>query len=241
MKKVQPYTALCFLLLVVFEHGLFAEELWERLIPRGLVNDYAGVLKRDQVSQLESSLRTLQEKTGAQIAVVILKSLEGGQIDDFSIRLAERWEIGQAEKDSGILFLIALAEKRMRIEVGYGWEGAIPDSVAKSIITNTVRPHFAADDFYSGVSAGIYALAQRIAEEKGIPFSSLSLTAPSSPPTVSSNPFSSRLVKLVIPFIMAFFLALIGSWRRMQYYKNRRTFYWGGYRIWNGRWRLWWQ
>jgi len=107
--------------------------LLERLQPCGFVNDYANVLSASEERQLVSMISEVRQKTGAEIAVVTIQSLEGNEIDDFSNRLFEKWGIGQKGKDNGLLFLAAMKDRKMRIEVGYGLEGAIPDAQAGRI------------------------------------------------------------------------------------------------------------
>ena len=99
-----------------------SDALLNSLQPRGLVNDYANVISPADENQLSSILTELRQKTGAEVAVVTLPSLDGGQIDDFAVRLYERWGIGQKGKDNGVLLLAAIQDRKARIEVGYGLE-----------------------------------------------------------------------------------------------------------------------
>lgn len=136
--------------------------------PDRLVNDYAGVLSRAQASSLEGLLLDLERQTGAQIAVVILPSLEGGQIDDFANHLYERWGIGGKGKDNGALLLVALKDRKVRIEIGYGLEGILPDAKAGRIRDQAILPAFRQNRYAEGVMGGAYALAQVIAEDAGV-------------------------------------------------------------------------
>src|SRR6478735_10415841 len=104
------------------QRALPTDRLLRSLQPTGDVNDFAGILSADQKAALEARCPELREKTGAQLAVVTLKSLEGGQIDDFAVKLFKKWGIGDKDKKNGILLLVAIQDRKARIEVGYGLE-----------------------------------------------------------------------------------------------------------------------
>jgi len=147
-----------------------SDRLLESLTPQQgrAVYDYANVISSGDEQQLESMTAEVRQKTGASIVVVTLQSLEGGEIDDFTNRLFEKWGVGQAGKDNGLMFLAAMQERVMRIEVGYGLEGAIPDSVAGRIRRDIITPYFQAGQTGQGILAGVAALSQEIAEEYGV-------------------------------------------------------------------------
>jgi uncharacterized protein len=144
-----------------------ADELLKSLRPTADVNDYAGLLSQAEKDALEARCRQLREKTGAQLAVVTLKSLEGGQIDDFANKLFARWGIGQKEKKNGLLLLVAMDERKSRIEVGYGLEPIIPDVLAGRILDHQLRPRFREQKYAEGLSAAVNALCELV--EKGEP------------------------------------------------------------------------
>lgn len=123
--------------------------------PKGRVSDYAGILAPHEAASLEEKLRRFELETTNQIAVAIFKSLEGESLEDFSIRLAEQWAIGTRLRDNGVILLIFLEERRIRIEVGYGLEGALTDATASSIIRNVIAPRFRRGDYFGGIDAGI--------------------------------------------------------------------------------------
>jgi len=145
-----------------------SDELLNRLQPRGAVSDFASVMSASEEQELTSLITELQQKTGAQIAVVTLSSLEGGEIDDFTVRLFERWGVGQKGKDNGVMFLAAMRDRKMRIEVGYGLEGAIPDATAGGIRRDIITPYFKAGKPGRGIVLGVAALSQEIAKEYGV-------------------------------------------------------------------------
>jgi len=126
--------------------------------PIGFVNDFANFLRSETEGALEAKLEAFQMETGHEITVVTTDSLQGTTIEDLAVRWFERWGIGKEQADNGILMLIVPSERVMRIEVGYGLEGAVPDSVAQQVGDNIVTPKFRADDPDAGVTAGVDAL-----------------------------------------------------------------------------------
>lgn len=141
------------------------------------VYDYANVISAGEEQQLESMTAEVRQKTGAAIVVVTLKSLEGGEIDDFSNRLFEKWGIGQKGKDNGLLFVAAMQDRMMRIEVGYGLEGAIPDAVAGRIRRDIITPYFRSGQAGQGIVEGVKALSQEVAQEYGVQLSGVAAQA----------------------------------------------------------------
>lgn len=151
-----------------------SDALLKSLQPFGHVNDFAGVMNPADRSATERLLTELEQKTGAQVAVVTLKTLDGGQVADFSTRLFERWGIGQKGKDNGILLLGATEEgrgNRLRIEVGYGLEGVIPDAAAGRILDTFVLPAWNQGQYGAALANGAAAIAQRIAADRGVALS----------------------------------------------------------------------
>ena len=126
--------------------------------PNRLVNDYAKVLSASDVQRLEQKLVQYDEQTSTQIAVVIIQSLEGDDMFDYSQRLAETWGIGGAENDNGVLLIVSIDDRKLRIHTGYGTEGAIPDATAKQIIEDEIKPGFKAGDYYAGIDRGTDAM-----------------------------------------------------------------------------------
>jgi uncharacterized protein len=130
------------------------------------VTDLTGTLDAGQLASLEADLRAFEQKKGSQIAVLMLPSTQAESIEQYSIRVAERWKIGRARADDGVILLIAKNDHRLRIEVGYGLEGAIPDLVAKRVIREVIAPHLLADDFFGGIREGTQALMKLIEGEE---------------------------------------------------------------------------
>jgi len=118
--------------------------------PEGRVTDRTGTLNRDQIHALEKKLTAFEKETTNQIAVLLIPSLEGDSLEDYSIRLAEKWKIGQQGRNNGVILLIVKNDRKLRIEVGYGLEGALPDALAGTIIRNEISPRFREGQFYQG-------------------------------------------------------------------------------------------
>lgn len=132
---------------------------------QGRVNDLADVIPAPAEQAMSQRLQAFEQKTGFQYAVLTVPSLEGDPIEDFGIRVVEAWKLGREGKDDGLLVLVAVADKRMRIEVGYGLEGAIPDALAGRIVRDVMAPQFRQGDYAGGIDAALGALFQAGAGE----------------------------------------------------------------------------
>src|SRR5512136_50125 len=129
------------------------------------ITDLAGLLSPEEISALESKLRDLETSDSTQIAVLIIPSLEGEVLEDFSERVATAWRLGQKGRDNGALLLIALKERAVRIEVGYGLEPKLTDARSSRIIQDEVVPYFRQGSFYQGIDAGVTAIIQTVRGE----------------------------------------------------------------------------
>ena len=132
---------------------------------RGRVNDYAGVMQPNQVQSLEAQLAQLERDTGHQVAVLAIPTLDGEDIEGFSIRVAESWKIGKKGFDDGVILVVAIKDRRLRLEVGYGLEGLLPDAIAKRITADYIVPRFRQQDYAGGIGAGIGAVDKVIRKE----------------------------------------------------------------------------
>jgi len=124
----------------------------------GRVVDAANVLRPEDRAAIEEKLKAHEERTTDQVVVATVPSLGGLTVEDYANRLFRHWRIGRTDKNNGALLLVAPSERRVRIEVGYGLEGALTDALTKVIITTAVAPRFRSGDFAGGVSAGVDAV-----------------------------------------------------------------------------------
>jgi len=119
------------------------------------VTDLTGTLSGGAVTRIESKLAQLEAQKGSQIAVLIVPTTQPEDIEQFGIRVEDAWKLGRKGVDDGAYLIVAKNDRRVRIEVGYGLEGALPDAIANRIITETITPHFKLGDYDGGVEAGV--------------------------------------------------------------------------------------
>ncbi|MBR1276277.1 YgcG family protein [Bradyrhizobium sp. AUGA SZCCT0283] len=165
----------------------------------GRVVDQTGTLAAGDIASLTQTLKDLETRKGSQIAVLIVPTTDGEAIEQFSLRVAEAWKIGRKKIDDGALLVIAKNDRRLRVEVGYGLEGALTDVTTKRIIDEDITPKFRAGDFAGGVSAGVSRMIRVVEGEK--------LPEPEpphwqSPGLLNIDPFN--------PFVLAF-VFIVGS------------------------------
>ncbi len=129
------------------------------------VTDLTGTLALEQQAQLEAALAAIEQEKGTQVVILLLSSTLPETIEQYGIRLAEAWQIGRKGTDDGVIVIVAKADRAVRIEVGYGLEGAIPDAVAKRIIAEIVTPRFKEGDFFGGLQGATAALGKIIGGE----------------------------------------------------------------------------
>jgi len=134
----------------------------------GYVNDFAGILDDASSSDLEALIAGIERNTGAEIAVVTIDTLEGITIEEYAVVLFELWGIGKAEEDNGLLILVALMERQVRIEVGYGLEGVITDLEAGRIIDEIIVPNFKEEDYSRGVYDAVVTISNQIYGEEDL-------------------------------------------------------------------------
>jgi uncharacterized protein len=134
---------------------------------RGYVNDFAQVISPYYEEKMGALASEVKQKTGAEMAVVTVEDMGGWGIDEYAARLYEDWGIGEKDKDNGVLLLLAVAERKTRIEVGYGLEGILPDGLAGEILDEYVLPDFRQGDYGLGLYKGLVAVAQIVANDKG--------------------------------------------------------------------------
>lgn len=141
-----------FFLFCVPAHALDVPKL------QGYVNDYAGMISPQTKATLEEELRSFEQSDSTQIVILTIPSLEGEVLEEFSIKVAEQWKIGQKAKDNGIIFLVTKQDRKMRIEVGRGLEGKFTDLMSGKIINTVIKPKFKVGDYDNGFLSGAHAM-----------------------------------------------------------------------------------
>jgi len=155
--------SLCFLSFANFLHADVSYPEYT-----SFVNDYAGVLGFEWEDRIESICAQVEEKTSAEIAVAVIDSLQEITIEEYAVKLFEKWKIGKAKEDNGVLLLVAISDGELRIEVGYGLEGTITDLEAGDIINDVIVPYFKQGDYEKGIYEGVAAIANEIYKEYGV-------------------------------------------------------------------------
>lgn len=186
------------------------------------VTDLTQTISSNDLDYLEDKLARFEETKGSQIAVLILSSTKPEEIEQFSIRVAEKWKIGRGGVDDGVLMVVAMDDRKLRIDVGYGLEGAIPDIYAKRIIENIITPEFRHGQFATGINKGLDAVMDLINGED-LPM----VTKKNYKPKSSAKNFSIGLIVFVLillsaikamikkssmKFIVALVLAILLAW-----------------------------
>lgn len=170
----------------------------------GLVNDFAAILSAEQKTALETGLASFEKETGNEIAVAIIKNLGGDAIENYAEELFKEWGIGKKNADNGVLLLVSLEDREMRIEVGYGLEGALTDSESKWILDGAIAPFFKDGKYYEGIAAGMDKIAEAVKGE---------IVSESSPKKSGKIPFNVFIVVAWFLFVaLASILGKSKSW-----------------------------
>jgi len=167
MSRLPAHRLLGWLLRLLLLFGVAFAASAEQEIPvlAAPVTDLTGTLTGEQKAALDGKLAALDRQKGAQIAVLIVATVKPEAIEQYALRVVEAWKLGRQGIDDGALLLIAKEDRRLRIEVGYGLEGALNDATAKRIISELITPRFKQGDFYGGVDAGVEAMLKVVAGE----------------------------------------------------------------------------
>lgn len=158
MKRV--VATLLVLLSVVAQGQSIKDIVSKRPSPMKLVNDYANVLSPESEQQLERKLVAYDDSTSTQIAIVLVNSLDGRPIEETTLAILRNWGVGNAKTNNGVVILAAIEDRAIRIETGYGLEGAIPDITANQIIRNDIAPSFRSGDYYEGLDKATQSIIQ---------------------------------------------------------------------------------
>jgi uncharacterized protein len=230
IKRIIPYI---FILHIILSSGYLCVDALaqnqEYPDYRGYVNDFAGVLSTKAQNAISSLAHQVESKTTAQIAVVTVSTVKPLTIEQYAVELFERWGIGQKGKDNGILLLVAIKDKKLRIETGYGLEGALPDIICRQIIEKVILPEFRSNDFSNGILLGTASIADLIAREYKVKLDYGSAAVPSPKPALSSG---ARIFKSIIYLLL--FIFLFGLRSGLLFYMilgprgRRRGGYWYG-------------
>lgn len=145
------------------------------------VNDSAGVLSGAQEAKMLSAAEALAKQTGAQVVVLTVTSLDGKAIEEYALEVARAWGIGDEKKDNGVLILLSTGDREIRVEVGYGLEGCLPDGKTGRLIDTYAIPYYAENDFAAGTEQLFYAVLNVVCEEYGVDPTSLDVPVMETP------------------------------------------------------------
>jgi uncharacterized protein len=128
-------------------------------VPAQWFNDYAGVVSPATAARLNQTLQDFERETSSQVVVAVFQKMESASsIEDYTVRVAQAWQVGQKDKKNGVVLFVFVQDRKMFIQVGYGLEGALPDATCKRIIEDEIKPRFRNNDFDGGLSAGVAAI-----------------------------------------------------------------------------------
>jgi len=203
MNKRIIFTSFLVILLFVPVIGAFALD-----VPplEGRINDHAGILSSSESRDLDNYLAAVEKATGAQIALLTIPSLEGESLESYSFKVVDKWQLGSAEKDNGALLLVAMEEKKIRIEVGYGLEGVLTDAMSGYIIREAIVPEFKKGNFDRGITAGLKAMGGVVTGDT--PISTEQINS-----SVQDEGEGGVSIFFLI-FLLVFFFGRIGRYRR---------------------------
>jgi len=152
------------------------------------VTDTTGTLTPDQVAALDAKLRAFEQQKGSQVAVLVVPTTQPEAIEQYAIRVADAWKLGRGKIDDGAILIVALNDRKLRVEVGYGLEGALPDAIANRIIDEDIVPQFRRGDYYGGIATGVDRIL-RVIEGEPLPEPELSPPSSGVPGLFSLLPF----------------------------------------------------
>ncbi|HEV8435309.1 MAG TPA: TPM domain-containing protein [Thermoanaerobaculia bacterium] len=201
---MRPFRAAAALLLLV---ALAAPALAKEPppAPTQWFTDEAGLVQGSDAAALNEKLRAFEQSSGAQFIIYVFKSLDGDPLEDFTIRCAEKWKVGNKKYDNGLILFVFVQERKFRVEVGYGLEGAVTDAFSSDVLRNYLAPHFRQSDYAGGLNAAADAIMAKIRGEE-----------PARPPVNPETSHAGRahraagsIPPVAILFIIIFFLFIL--------------------------------
>jgi len=165
-------------IIILLLHCFLPPSAWSQKFPepKGAVNDYAGIMSQQYEHSLDLLAREVLQKTGTSVVLVTLKDIEGNDPADYANRLYEAWGVGKRGEDKGVLVLLALKEREIRIETGYGLEGILPDGLVGEILDTYVMPYLKKGNYDKGLSNAVAAVSSVIAKDAKISLTGRSAT-----------------------------------------------------------------
>ena len=192
-----------FILLILFTISLNCFSATEYPKAYNFINDFSNVIDDGLEKELNTLSKNLKDKTGAEIVVAVVKSLDGQEVEEYANNLFRTWKIGDKEKNNGVLLLVSTDDRKIKIEVGYGLEGALNDGKTGAILDNYIVPYLKRNDYSSGIRNGYYAIFKEIAKEYGLD-TNVVAEAPQKTKK-SQNDFGSMVFVIVIIIINILF------------------------------------
>jgi len=203
--KISKKVIIFIISLWALQVGLFAN--YHQITPSGFVNDFANIIKQEHKHTLNSLLAELEQKTSVEIAVATIKTMgKNTDIETYANKLFNKWKIGKEKEDNGLLFLIALHEKKARIEVGYGLEYLITDGLSGEILDNYVIPYFEKGLYSDGIYNGVSTLTLIISKDKNITLTGIPKEKPENKNTTQQDNIFGIIIFLIIIILLMIFL-----------------------------------
>ena len=205
---------------------MLASPLFAASVPamKGRVNDYAKIIRESDEREIEEYLAGIEQSTGIQLAVLTMPSLDGDDISSFGIKVADKWQLGDKEKDNGAILIVAYAEHDLRIEVGDGLEGSLTDAKCGLILRNVVVPEFKNGNYSAGIRKGVMNMGGIVSGDE----SAVSRSVREGEPESSDNDIVPLIICVI--WLIIFFSSLTAGARRGRrrgrYYHNGNTIAW---------------
>ncbi len=204
--KSKLFLLTLFCLFVLSHVGVFGADRYPNFT--GYVNDFAGVMNSGEKNIITNLITELEKKTSAEIAIATLPNIEGSEINIYKNGLFEKWKIGKKGKDNGVLIVLAMKERKVGIEVGYGLEGVLPDGLSGEIIRKQMAPNFKAGQFGKGLVSAVATISNLVAKEYNVKLSGLN-SLPKTAYVVRKRSVASSIVSTV--FTLLFLMLILGS------------------------------